>query len=206
MARLTTQSSATRDDTRTRIIQATLTTLREDGIVNASARAIARKGDFNQALIFYHFGSVTELLVAAAAWEGRQRADRYAGRLAEVKTLPEIVAVARELHTEEVGEGGLNVLTQLLAGSASSPELKVGLLAAFAPWRKLVEEAVERTLADTPYAGVVPAEQMAYAITALFLGIELLHTLDPDQSAAPELFDTLAPLAQIIEALIRPPT
>jgi AcrR family transcriptional regulator len=34
------------------------------GFAGASAREIARRADCNQALVFYHFGSVTELLLA----------------------------------------------------------------------------------------------------------------------------------------------
>ena len=40
------------------------TSLRTDGIMGASARVIARHGDFNQALIFYHFGSLNDLFIA----------------------------------------------------------------------------------------------------------------------------------------------
>jgi len=188
------------EETRQRILAATLQTLREDGIVGATARAIARKGEFNQALIFYHFGGVTELLVAAAMWEGEQRAAHYAPQLEAVDSLAALVAVAHTLHDEEVVDGGHNVLTQLLAGAASSPELRRGLMASFLPWTRLVEEAVERVLARTPYAGIVRAEDLAYAITSLFLGVELMETLDPDKGT--ELFGTFAALANVLEVML----
>ena len=158
--------------------------MREEGIVATSARAIAKRGDFNQALIFYHFGSVTDLLVAAAVEESRERAERYAPRLAEVHTLPELVAVARDLHEQEMAEGGLAVLTQLLAGSASSPELRKGILDAFGAWMGHVDAAVARTLEGTAYASLVSTADMSHAISALFFGIELLHNLDPDSDRA----------------------
>ena len=82
------------DETRSRIIRACLDAVSADGITNASARAIARIGDFNQALIFYHFGSVEGLLIAAAKVEGEARSTRYAERFASVTTLPELIAVA----------------------------------------------------------------------------------------------------------------
>jgi AcrR family transcriptional regulator len=191
------------DETRTRIIDATLQTLRVEGIVGTTARAIARTGRFNQALIFYHFGSVTDLLVAAATHEGEHRAARYAERLDQVATLSELVAVARELHAEEINDEGQNILTQLVAGAASSEELRRGLMAAFAPWMRLVEDAVERVLAGTAYAGVVKSEDLAFAIAALFLGLELLDTLDPERDATPGLFQTFEALAVVIEAILR---
>ena len=51
------------DETRQHIMAAALDTLREEGIAGTSARSIARNGDFSQAAIFYHFGSVEQLLV-----------------------------------------------------------------------------------------------------------------------------------------------
>jgi AcrR family transcriptional regulator len=203
--RLSTQASHSGEETRAKIIAATLQTLRDDGIVGATARAIARTGGFNQALIFYHFGGVTGLLVAAAVSEGEQRAARYAPRLESVTTLAELVAVARDLHEAEVAQGGQNVLTQLLAGAASAPELRAGLMKAFQPWMQLVEDSVERVLGATPYANIVKSEDLTFAITSLFLGIELMNTLDPEKESALSLFTTFETLATVIEALLRAP-
>ena len=47
--------------TKQRIMDAALETLRTNGIVGTSARAIAATGGFNQALIFYQYGSVNPL-------------------------------------------------------------------------------------------------------------------------------------------------
>lgn len=52
--------------TKGRIMDAAIETLKSEGITGTSARAIAHRGDFNQALIFYHFGSVNNLLIQAA--------------------------------------------------------------------------------------------------------------------------------------------
>ena len=39
----------------------------------------------------------------------------------------------------------------------------------------------------------------------MFLGIELLDDLDPDRANAEELFDTLEPLATMLETLLDSP-
>ena len=44
------------------ILTATLETLRDEGFAGATSRAIARRAGCNQALIFYHFGSLESLL------------------------------------------------------------------------------------------------------------------------------------------------
>ena len=55
------------EDTRSRLIQAALLTVRQDGLAAASARTIAARAQVNQALIFYHFTTVTQLIEAASA-------------------------------------------------------------------------------------------------------------------------------------------
>lgn len=112
----------TANETRQRIVDAALATLKQEGITGTSARAIARTGGFNQALIFYHYGGVHEVLLAGIDQLSGQRLQRYGDRLAEVRTLPELVEVAAELHREDVEEGHLTVLAQMVAGSWGSPE------------------------------------------------------------------------------------
>ncbi len=193
------------DATKARIVRAALDCLREHGVGGTSARAIARTGDFNQALIFYHFGSVTDLLVAASLSESERRAERYAERLADVTTLPELVAVARALHDEETQEGSVAVLTQMMAAAAHSDALRQAVLDGFGPWMRLVEGAIDRVVAPTPYAGILPTADLAFAISSLFLGVELVSSLDPDRGTEQRLFQTIEALTNIATALLQLP-
>lgn len=190
------------DSTKDRIIRAALDCLRNEGIVGVSARAIARTGDFNQALIFYHFGSVDGLLVAAALVESRERANRYADQLAEVSTLPELVAVARTLHEVEVMSGNTAMLVQLMAGAARSDELRVGVAQGFTPWMEMVEAAVTRVVAGTAFADLVPVSDLSYVIASLFLGMDLITGLEPDVDRTTSLFETMERLGRLVDALM----
>jgi AcrR family transcriptional regulator len=189
-------------DTRSRIMEAALATLRAQGIAGISARAIARHGDFNQALIFYHFGSVEGLLVAVARSESERRSALYAEALREVTTLAGLVEVARRLHDEEFRSGAVAALTQMLAGAVGSDELALGIRAALEPWTRLVGETIDRLLAGTPYADVLPRDDVTAALAALFLGIELYTGLDPDAAPA-TLFPTMATVAALLDNLLR---
>lgn len=196
-------SQMTGEETRSRIIAAAVGTLNEEGITGASARTIARRGAFNQALIFYHFGSVEGLLLAAALSEGEKRSAHYADRFGRVDSLAELVSVAREVHSKEMAEGGPTVLTQLLAGSVSSPTLAKGILEAMQPWMTLVEQAVTRVIGQGPLANMVPIADMAFAIASLFLGMELLANLDPEAERSDALFDSIARVAGVVEMLLK---
>jgi AcrR family transcriptional regulator len=193
------------EETKAKIVAAALDTLRTQGVGGTSARAIARTGDFNQALIFYHFGSVTELLVAASLRESERRAQRYADALADVTTLPELVQVARLLHDEETQEGNVAVLTQMMAAAAHSDELRRAVLEGFTPWMQLVEGAIERVVGATPYAGLIPTADLAFAISSLFLGVELVSSLDPERGTEQRLFTTIESLTNIVTLLLQLP-
>ncbi|MFD8819212.1 TetR/AcrR family transcriptional regulator, partial [Streptomyces sp. NPDC059627] len=51
--------------TRAALVAAAADALREVGFAGASAREIARRADCQQSLVFYHFGSVAKLHLAA---------------------------------------------------------------------------------------------------------------------------------------------
>jgi AcrR family transcriptional regulator len=188
------RGSATRD----RIIEAALETVREEGFADTTARAIARRGGFNQALIFYHFGSVDDLLMAAFGRATTQNVARYKEAVEQVGSLSDLVAIARRLHAEDLENGSITAVTQLMA-AANDPERGGQLLDRFDEWITLVEEALRRAASQYPVASAVPTREAAYAIAALFLGVELMSRLDPERSEAEPVFDMLESIAGVIE-------
>ncbi|HVF75349.1 MAG TPA: TetR/AcrR family transcriptional regulator [Acidimicrobiales bacterium] len=185
-------------DTRQRIVEAALATLKQDGYAGTSARAVARTGGFNQALVFYYFGSVNELLLAALDATSDRRMARYQAALAEVQTLPELFRVAGDVYREDLAEGHITVLAELL----SAPDLRPEISARIVPWAAFTEAAIVRVLGDSPVAELVPPRDLAYGIVALYLGIELLTHLDGDDSRAESLFAAGTNVASMLGAFL----
>ena len=75
-------------DTKQRVVAAALETLREEGFAGTTTRAIARRGGFNQALVFYYFGSMDALLLAALDSTNEQRLEAYRSALADAPPRP----------------------------------------------------------------------------------------------------------------------
>jgi AcrR family transcriptional regulator len=195
-------------ETRARIIEAALETVSEEGFAEATARAIARRGGFNQALIFYHFGSLANLLLEAFAETSATQVAKYRDAAADVSSLSDLVEIARRLHADDLESGSVAAVTQLMA-AATDPREKRSILDRFEEWIRLVQETLERVSNRMPVASVVPAREAAYAIAAMFLGIELMAHLDPERSEAPAVFDMMANMAQLIDQLapqLSPPT
>ena len=197
MLKATAQGLATRD----RILEAAFETLWQEGYSRTSARAIARRGGFNQALIFYHFGSLTDLLLAAMDRVGDERRRRYQVALGTLGNPLEVVAQARLLYAEDVESGHSTVVAELFAASSGNPELREQMVARMQPWLELTERLLERFAAGSPLAALIDARAAAGAILSLYIGMDLLIHLDGDRTRATALFDTGDRLAATVAPL-----
>ncbi|CAM5583610.1 TetR family transcriptional regulator [Streptomyces avidinii] len=194
--------SAASEATKLKLLEGALRTLVEQGIGKTSARTIAATAGVNQGLIFYHFGSVDELLSAACLFGAEQRVARYRERFAELGSLAELLAFAREMHAEERAAGHVAVLGQLLAAGQAQPALAAATAAGLGLWIAELEEVLGRLLAATPLAGFADPAGLARAAAASFVGIELYEGVDPAGAGrALDGLEQLAGLAQALEGL-----
>src|SRR5262245_37574396 len=118
-------------DTRARLMDGAIETLRRHGYAATSARSIAATAGVNQALIFYHFGSVDELLAAACRQTAAAQEALYADRLATAATLREVLAAGRLLPMPPV--------VQLLSGARTNAVLAGVCRDVVARWTGLTE-------------------------------------------------------------------
>lgn len=188
-------------DTRALLISAAADTLRENGFAAASARRIAERAGCNQALVFYHFGSVNDLLIAALEEVSAQRMAAYRELLARTGSLTELIAGARSVFEADLDAGHVRVLTEMISGSQSSPALGDRVAACLEPWRDFTADAIRDVLAASPVAGLLPAEDAAHAVLAGFLGMEMLTSLDGDRARALALFDRAQEIGGFLDQL-----
>lgn len=189
------------EETKQRIIDAALVTVGEEGLIGTSARAIARVGDFNQALVFYHFGSVEGLLLAALQRANERRMDRFRAPLEQVDDFPGLVKIAMELHATR-SDPDLMALSAIVAGWPLGSEVGPEVRETLRPWDELLAGALDRALSGSPLGQVVPTGDIAHAISALFLGIEMLSRLDPDDTSTQSLFTALEAMAGLATPLL----
>ncbi|MEV0223306.1 TetR/AcrR family transcriptional regulator [Streptomyces sp. NPDC050704] len=186
-------------ETKAKLLDGALRTLTEQGIAKTSARTVAAAAGVNQALVFYHFGSVDELLAAACRHGAEQRVSRYRERLARIGNLAELLTFAREMHEEERAEGHVATLGQLLAGAQTHPRLAPATAAGLDLWITEVERVLVRVLPATPLAEFADPVGLARAVSASFVGIELYEGVDPE--GARRALDALEQLAGLVAAL-----
>jgi AcrR family transcriptional regulator len=186
-------------DTKQRLLDGALAAIREHGMAGVSARTIAAAAGVNQALVFYHYGSVDELLAAACDAATAGRVAVYADQLAKVKSLRELLDVGRHLHAEERKLGNVMVLAQLLAGAQSDPKLAEPTARALGVWTDEIEATLSRLLATSPFAEVAGVPGLARAVSAAFIGLELYEGVD--KAGAERALAALEQLAILIEVV-----
>jgi len=190
-------ASSGADDTRQALVDGAIAALREDGFVGASARSIAARAGCNQGLVFYHFGSVGNLLLAALDEVSRRRLDEYERAVDGVTSLGELVTVAAEIFREDLDQGYVTVLAEMIAGASSTPGLGPEVVKRIKPWRAFAKAAIDGVVGESG----VSTDSAAHAIVALYLGLELLAHLDGDRKPAAALFDQAAALAPLLGAI-----
>ncbi|MFF0448852.1 TetR/AcrR family transcriptional regulator [Streptomyces sp. NPDC004609] len=186
-------------ETRHKLLEGALRTLTEQGIAKTSARAVAASAGVNQALVFYHFGSVDALLAAACRYGAEQRVARYRARLDRVSTLVELLTLGREVHREEREGGNVAVLGQLLAGAQTQPRLALATAAGLELWINEVEKVLVRVLKGTPIGEFTDPAGLARAVAASFVGLELYEGVDTD--GAERALNALEQLGMLAAAL-----
>lgn len=200
-SRLVTEGAGRSAATRQVIVEAAIETLKAEGFAGASARAIAGRAGCNQALIFYHFGSVVSLLLAALDAVSASRLERYGAAVENVGSPTELLEVAAAIFREDLDAGYVTVLVEMIAGASSTPGLGAEVAARIALWQQFAEQIIDSARGGSALGSVIPSGEVAHGVVAFYLGLELLSHLDGDRAAALSLFDRAKQLAALIQML-----
>ncbi len=188
--------------TKERLVDAALTTIKEHGYGGTTARAIAGRAGVNQALIYYHFGDIKNLLLAALDETSAKRMLSYESLLEKTETIDDLVQLARDAYREDLAAGHVTVLSELIAGSLQHKQLGPEVLKRLRPWIDFATRSIEKVTRGSALEQLVPARDVATAIVGFYLGLDLLHQLDPAESPAERLFDHAARLTPALGMLM----
>jgi len=197
------RSNARSGSARQALVDAAIEALRDVGFAGASARAIAHRAGSTQSQVFYHFGSVVDLLLAALDEVSARRLKAYQPLLESATSPNELIQTARTVILADLDSGDLKVLVEMVAGAQTVPGLGAQVAQRLAPWHAFAEAAVAKASAGWPLRSMLPVGDIAHAIVAGVLGLELLASLDGDRTHATALLDHATGIALLMSA---PPT
>ncbi len=189
------------EDTRRRLLDAADVVLRERGYDGTSARVIAAEAGVNSALVFYHFGGVDPLLLAALDRSSEARMAMHCRTVEGVRTVEDLVAAAKQIYLTDLERGYLAQFSEIVAAAVTKPELREAITARADPWVRFVEESWERVAGGTPLGRLLPAREVANAAITFYLGVNLFSVIDPDQSRTEGVFalaGRIAPRAKLL--------
>jgi len=190
-------------NSRQRIIDATLTTLKRQGFAATSTRAIAANGGFRSGLIFYYFPTLNDLLIAALEHASVERLERYGDEVAAASSLSELLELLERIYADDRESGFVRVVSEMVAGSVANPELGPRMVALIEPWIAAAQTAAERVLGPSGLTGVVTPRQLAFAAVTFYLGANLLTQLVPDSTEVEEILQTAKRLAPMLDMLTK---
>jgi AcrR family transcriptional regulator len=192
--------------TKLQIVEAALETLKASGFAGASARAIARQGSFNQALIFYHFGSVRNLLLAVLDLISERRMQEYGPAFERARSAPELMELARTIYANDLERGYITVLGEMVSGGVSDADLGAEVATRIEPWIEMVERKLEQLLGGTPLQVLASPRDVAFGLVALYFGVDMLSHLQGDRARAESLLDLATRLSALAEAFLPSPS
>lgn len=172
-------ATTTAETTKQKLRRAARQVVCDEGLSGASARKIAACAGVNQALVFYHFSSVSELLEAASGEAIEASVEYYRSAFDDVTSINDLVRVARHLHEREHALGNVTFMAQMLSGAHHDPVVARATRFAMDAWSAEVRVALDRVLGDGPLAGLVDTAGLADLVCAGFIGIELFGSADP---------------------------
>ncbi|WP_166849181.1 TetR/AcrR family transcriptional regulator [Isoptericola sp. BMS4] len=183
------------DETRRRLLDAADQVLRERGYAGTSARTVAAAAGVNSALVFYHFGGVDPLLLAALDRASAVRLETHRATAARARTLEELTAAAATIYRTDVEQGYLATFSELVAAAVTKPSLRAEISSRAEVWVAFVAEQWERVVGGTPLARLVPAREVANAAITFYLGANLFSVIDPDGARTEGVLDLAGRLA-----------
>jgi AcrR family transcriptional regulator len=186
--------------TREKLLDATADLLAAEGLPGVSARSIAARAGVNQALVFYHFGTVSDLLEAAVRRSVDLAVASYRDRFSDVQSVADLLTLGRDLRRTERSRGNVAQMAQVMAGAQSDEALARAGRYAMQQWTSELENVLARMLPGSPLEGVLPAAGLAGVLAASAIGLELYEGVDRGGAdAALGAIDALASLVQLAE-------
>jgi AcrR family transcriptional regulator len=165
--------------TRDRILRAAVEEIAEVGWQGARTRSIAGRAGVNNALVHYHFSTMEDLLLEAAATAFAHLAEGAAASIQAHDLGSGLRSMVEMVATLDPAEPESQVLLEAMVMTSRVPRLAEMTHGLLTEYRAAMEARLDAAVTD----GLLPADTdthgLAWALMALFDGLGLYSFVDP---------------------------
>ena len=172
--------------TRTSILDAARSVLRERGYASLSTREVAAVAGVSLSQIHYHFGSKQGMVLALFEYMNARLLDRQNAMFADPGlTLSEQWDLACDYLDDDLATGYVRVLQELLAVGWTDPEIGQVVRDGVMGWIKLLTELARRAQGNFGTLGPFTPEDIAALVGTAFIGMEAYLLLGLEEQGLP---------------------
>jgi len=187
-----------REQTRTRILQAAARLFAKKGFDATSVDDVAEAAGFSKGALYYNFASKDDLFEALVEESITGMIAGLEAALAGAHTIDEkLAAMQRVLTEEERHSGGQQLELEVITQALRDRKLRKTVGKAYTQMREAIATLITQQYAEAGVKPPLAPEQLAIAIVAGSLGHGLMQALDPD-AVPPGL------LPSVVALLLRP--
>ncbi len=164
---------AKKQETRTTLLEAAKTVLRQNGYSGLSTRDVAAAAGVPLSQIHYHFGSKEGLVLALFEYLNDQLLDRQQALFGNPSLrLSEQWMLACDYLDEDLASGYVRVLHELWAAGYAKPEIAAVVRRGLFGWQELLTDLAQKAEARFGPFGTLTPEQIAGLVGCAFIGGE----------------------------------
>lgn len=182
------------------ILDATVASLAEHGFGATSARAVAERAGIAPGGVFYHFGSMDELLAEVYDACNDARIARLTEALTAAAADGDVATALADAARDEFQRPSSRALLELVVGSIDSPLLAERVRAGVDRSIAFTKDAVMAVASGSPAASLLPLDLVAELAVSAYFGLEVL-----DHVGRRVDLDALASLIRLLTVVIAAP-
>ncbi len=172
--------------TRTSILDAARSVLRERGYASLSTREVAAVAGVPLSQIHYHFGSKQGMVLALFEYMNAQLLERQNAMFADPSlTLSDQWDLACDYLDDDLATGYVRVLQELLAAGWANPEIGRVVRDGIMGWIKLLTDLARRAQGSYGSLGPFTPEDIAALVGTAFIGMEAYLLLGLEEQGLP---------------------
>ncbi|WP_093115743.1 TetR/AcrR family transcriptional regulator [Thermoleophilum album] len=170
-----------------RIIEAMRRSVGRRGAAASTFDRVAREAGVSRGLLHYYFGSKERLLAGVVRHDCELRLEQLDRRLAEARTVDDVVAALVAQLEVFLGEDPENqaVIYEMLSASRRSPEIRAELAELYRRWREHLANALREKQEEGVLQLAGEPEAVASVLYALADGMGIQLLADPDWDSRP---------------------